>query len=109
MESLGNNDVSSLNARMELFGNDDVSSLNARMESSGNDDVSSLNARMESLGNDDVSFQNTRKYLVGNDCDVTMAGQATYITFVFHRAFKRFTFTWLVLSNITNTTRKTLS
>ena len=42
------------------------------MESLGNDDVSSLNAPMESLGNDDVSFQNTRKYLVGNDCDVTM-------------------------------------
>ena len=99
------------------------------MESLGNDDVSSLNARMESLGNDDVSLQNARKYLVGNDCDVTMTGlavnekslrvfwhlshvkrlQAAYVSFVFHRAFKRFTFTWLVLSNITNTTRKTLS
>ena len=44
------------------------------MESSGNDDVLSLNARMESLGNDDVSLQNARKYLVGNDCDVTMTG-----------------------------------
>ena len=44
------------------------------MESLGNDDVSSLNARMESLGNDDVSLQNVCKYLVGNDCDVTMTG-----------------------------------
>ena len=31
------------------------------MESLGNDDVSSLNARMGSLGNDDVSLQNVRK------------------------------------------------
>ena len=44
------------------------------MESLGNDDVSSLNARMESLGNDDVSLQNARKYLEGNDCDVTITG-----------------------------------
>ena len=42
------------------------------MESLGNDDVSSLNARMESLDDDDLSLQNARKYLVGNDCDVTM-------------------------------------
>ena len=42
------------------------------MESLGNDDVSSLNGCMESLGNDDVALQNTRKYLVSNDCDVTM-------------------------------------
>ena len=35
------------------------------MESLGNDDVSSLSDRMESLGNDDVSLQNVRKYLVG--------------------------------------------
>ena len=42
------------------------------MESLGNDDVSSLNARMESLGNDNVSLQNARKYLVGNACDVTI-------------------------------------
>ena len=35
------------------------------MESSGNDDVSSLNARMESLGNDSVSLQNVRNYIVG--------------------------------------------
>ena len=34
------------------------------MESLGNDDVSSLNACLESLGNDDVSLQNVRKYLV---------------------------------------------
>ena len=86
------------------------------MESLGNDDVSSLNARMGSLGNDDVSLQNVRKYLVGNAyaCLIWLLShvkrpQAAYITFVFHRAFKRFTFTWLVLSNITNTTRKTLS
>ena len=38
----------------------------------GNDDVSSLNACMESLGNDDVSLQNVRKYLVDSDCDVIM-------------------------------------
>ena len=44
------------------------------MESLGNDDVSSLNGRVESLGNDDVSLQNARKYLVGNDCDVTITG-----------------------------------
>lgn len=44
------------------------------MESLGNDDVSSLNAHMESLGNGDVSLQNVRKYLVRNDCDVTMTG-----------------------------------
>ena len=31
------------------------------MESVGNDDVSSLNARMGSLVNDDVSLQNVRK------------------------------------------------
>ena len=37
-----------------------------------NDDVSSLNARMESMGNDDVSLQNANKYLVGNYCEVTM-------------------------------------
>ena len=35
------------------------------MESLRNDDVSSLNARMESLGNDNVSLQNVHKYLVG--------------------------------------------
>ena len=35
--------------------------------------------------------------------------RAAYVTSVFHRAFTRFTFTWLVRSNITNTTRKTLS
>ena len=107
-----------------------ICSNRGRMESLGNDDVSSLNARMESLGNDDVSLQNARKYLVGNDCDVTMTGlavnekslrvfwllshvkrlQAAYVTLVFHRVFtKRFTFTLLVLSNITNTMRKTLS
>ena len=44
------------------------------MESLGIDDVSSLNARMESLGNDDVSLQNAHKYLAGNDCDVTITG-----------------------------------
>ena len=47
------------------------------MESLGNDGVSSLHARMESLGNDDVSLQNVRKYLVGNDCDVTMSGDSS--------------------------------
>ena len=35
------------------------------MESLGNDDVSSLNACMESLDNDDVSLKSVRKYLVG--------------------------------------------
>ena len=44
------------------------------MESLSNDDVSSLNARMESLGNDDILLQKARRYLVGNDCDVTMTG-----------------------------------
>ena len=44
------------------------------MESLGNDDVLSLNACIGSLGNDDVSLQNARKYLVGNDSDVTMTG-----------------------------------
>ena len=44
------------------------------MESLGNDDVLSLNAHIGSLGNDDVSLQNARKYLVGNDSDVTMTG-----------------------------------
>ena len=44
------------------------------MESLGNEDVSSPNARMESFCNDDVSLQNACKYLVGNICDVTMAG-----------------------------------
>ena len=44
------------------------------MESLGSDDVSSLNASMKSSGNDDVSLQNAHKYSAGNDCDVTLTG-----------------------------------
>ena len=44
------------------------------MESLGNDDVSSLNAQMESLSNDDISLKNARKYVVGNDCGVAITG-----------------------------------
>ena len=42
-----------------------IGSNRGRMESLGNDDVSSLNACMESLDNDDVSLKSVRRYLVG--------------------------------------------
>ena len=51
-----------------------ICSNRGRIESLGNDEVSSLKTRMESLGYDGVSLQNARKYLVGNDCDVTITG-----------------------------------
>ena len=96
---------------MESLGNDNVSSPNARMESLGNDDLSPTSARKYLVGNDDVKAENTRRRY--GYCDVAMTVGVCHTSNDFKRfvsrfwllrcsqsLFETFTFTLLVFSDI---------